>query len=385
MSTRTAAATLTVAILAGVSAAVPVGPAHAATWSMVPTPNATAGRNQFRAVAAPDPAGAWAVGYAQHNTAPAERPLAARWNGGMWALVPTPAPSDGGRLAGIDAAAGGEVWAVGSSGVAAREVPLIQRWTGTEWSVVPSPSPAGAASALLHGVATFGAAGAWAVGHAVRPGATPSIQTLVQRWDGAAWSVVPSPNPNSGQNLLFAVDGAAVNDVWAVGGMGFNGYNEEPVAGMLMHWDGSSWTHVAIPAHPSVAVSALRGVVALAADNVWAVGDGFSRALFRQVPCVLHWDGRSWRHVVIPDAPNGTFTGVSALAPDRIYAVGDAAGATLVMRWNGSAWVREATPAPGRYSGLSGVSAAAPGTVWAVGLYSDGSEHRTLAVRTTTG
>ena len=109
----------------------------------------------------------------------------------------------------MDGSATNDVWAVGATGTAT----LIQRWNGTAWSGVLSPSPAGASSASLRGIKTFGASGAWAVGNAVVPTASPSSRTLIQLWDGTRWSIVDSPSPDPTQNLLVAVDGVAEDDV----------------------------------------------------------------------------------------------------------------------------------------------------------------------------
>jgi len=61
-------------------------------------------------------------------------------------------------------------WAVGSSGGLARPRTLLLRWNGTQWSLLPTPPPPG--GGILHGVAVVSAASAWAVGSARgwRPG-----------------------------------------------------------------------------------------------------------------------------------------------------------------------------------------------------------------------
>src|SRR6266545_2320957 len=319
--------TAAVVVVALVLAVVPAGQALAATWSVTATPDPPSSwGSRLTGVDASSADDAWAVGYAEYGSAPTARPITARWDGSGWVLVPTPVPSAGGRLEGIDAGPGGEDrWAVGSAGAAT----LTQRWTGAEWTVVPSPSPTGANAATLHGVKTLGAGNAWAVGQAQLPAGRPTLQTLIEHWDGASWSIVPSPNPDQGQNLLSAVDGVAADDVWAVGGMGFDGYGSQPISGLILHWNGQAWQHVAAP------------------------------------------------------SPGDAFSGVCALSPTSVYAVGNAGSRTLVARWNGSTWTTETTPSPGL---LLAAAAAGTGSVWAVGLQVTGSgEYRTLAIRTSDG
>ena len=65
------------------------------------------------------------------------------------------------------------------------------------------------------------------------------VQTLVEHWNGSAWSVVPSPNaPGTRSNSLVSVSAVAANDVWAVG-YSLIGFTHQT---LIEHWDGSSWT-----------------------------------------------------------------------------------------------------------------------------------------------
>jgi hypothetical protein len=135
-------------------------------------------------------------------------------------------------------------------------------------------------------------------------------------------------------------------------------------APLILHWDGSAWS--VVPS-PTANDGTLEGVVALASNDVWAVGSMFSTALLWHVPFALHWDGRSWSSVAVPSPTpqGGRLFGVAALSPARVYAVGQAPGVpSLVLRWNGTGWAREATPATGT---VWDAAAAGPGTVWAVG------------------
>jgi hypothetical protein len=104
----------------------------------------------------------------------------------------------GGVLNGVAATSAGNAWAVGSAGGKT----LIERWNGTAWTQVPSPGPAGS---VLKGVTATSATSAWAVGAA---GPAGSSKTLTLRWDGAAWKQVPSPSPAAG-SVLNGVAGTA--------------------------------------------------------------------------------------------------------------------------------------------------------------------------------
>src|SRR5205814_10075922 len=83
----------------------------------------------------------------------------------------------------------------------------------------------------------------WAVGSWVTDPSGPQTSTLVEHWDGAQWSIVPSPSPGSLGNDLFGVTAIAQDDVWVVGA-----YFDEPGGKPLIeHWDGAQWQLVASP------------------------------------------------------------------------------------------------------------------------------------------
>jgi hypothetical protein len=376
---RRAWAVSATALLAGVVAGLaPAAPAFAATWSVVNTPNDSAGDNLLIGADALSTTDVWAVGRADYAEAPTRRPIVARWNGAGWALAPT--AKFGGQLSGVDGSKTTDVWAVGArdvdlGGGTTTSGPLAQHWNGTAWSIVPSPTPAGATTAHLTGVKSFGSS-AWAVGqYSTVDLGVLRTRTLVQRWNGSGWSIVPSPDPDPNQNLLTDVDGTSDTDVWAIGNRGDDG-NGSTLAGLVVHWDGAAWKHVDVPGSASDAqfsTPRLQDVVALAKDDVWIVGSAFHRGLFRTVPYSLHFDGRTWQRAFLTTATDTGvgFNGVAALSTDRVYAVGE-----VTARWNGTAWVQEAR-VPGQ---LSDATAAGPSTVWGVG-FRFGTSLRTLAMR----
>jgi hypothetical protein len=68
----------------------------------------------------------------------------------------------------------------------------------------------------LGAVAAVSATDAWAVGD-YNQGGSVIGQTLIEHWNGTAWSVASSPNGGSNANELHGVAAAVANDVWAVG------------------------------------------------------------------------------------------------------------------------------------------------------------------------
>src|SRR6266516_6849274 len=103
------------------------------------------------------------------------------------------------------------------------------------WSVVASPDGSGSYN-VLSGVAAVSASNIWAVGSYYARSAGV-YQTLIEHWNGTSWSVVASPNVGLQSNSLSGVVAVSANNIWAVGS-----YYGIPVGRTLIeHWDGTSW------------------------------------------------------------------------------------------------------------------------------------------------
>jgi hypothetical protein len=84
------------------------------------------------------------------------------------------------------------------------------------WRIVPSPNR-GEAINTLTGVAAVSATDVWAVGSYYN-GFRGTDLALAEHWNGRAWSVVPSPNFSTGDNVLNSVAKVPdTNKAWAVG------------------------------------------------------------------------------------------------------------------------------------------------------------------------
>jgi hypothetical protein len=255
------------------------------------------------------------------------------------------------------AASSAHPWAVGinASPGAGTSDSLVLRWNGTAWTKVPSPNPG--YSADLAGVAATSASNAWAVGdyHNI----ATATKTLFLRWNGTAWTKVPSPNPaGSTDSYLYGVAATSASNAWAVGYYYTGGVRKT----LILRWNGTAWTIV-----PGPYTRGLSGVAATSASNAWAVGGRW----------ILHWNGTAWTRVPIPNlAGRPNFHGVAATSASNAWAVGsyDAGSMTktLVLRWNGTAWTKVPSPNPGgatHTNQLSGVAATSASNAWAVGSY----------------
>ncbi len=286
--------------------------------------------------------------------------------GSAWSAAPMPAISGSGGLAGAAATSSTDAWAVGHRFDPTDQDthPLIEHHKGAAWSIVPAEEDPAMVQSLLAGVAARTTSDAWAVGSFAR--ANNVIRTLIEHWDGTAWTRVQSPNAGQPENGdLSGVAVVAADDVWAVGGYG----QGAPGRTLIEHWDGATWTIVPSP-NKGPFPNSLSAVTASAPDDVWAVGTWFTKA-FDDRTLTLHWDGTAWRRVKSPNAGPANaandLVSVAAVAPDDVWAVGVRGLHTLTMHWDGTAWSVVQSPTPGGNADLASVLAITADDVWAVG------------------
>jgi hypothetical protein len=334
--------------------------AAASTWTAVPTPNPGT-FNTIDGLVAFSPTEIWAIGSATSPTYNGchGRTLTARWNGSAFVEVATTPTAICAAINGVAGSSTADIWAVGSIN-SARDT-HIRHWNGSTWSVVTPatiPLPPSGGRRLrttgLNAVTTFGGANAWAVGKAQF--ADFSRNALVERWNGSAWSLV-AVNSAVGSELN-AVSGTGASDIWAVGSGGAAGSAAQST--LALHWNGSSWSSSATK--NTNTINALRGVAAVASNNVWAVGDaiktpGDGVSVYRTL--IEHWTGSSWTVVPSPNigAGNNSLQAIKARSASDIWAVGyydDITGSiplrrTFTVHWNGTAWsvVGSANPGTG--------------------------------------
>jgi hypothetical protein len=292
-----------------------------------------------------------------------------------WQIVPSPnggEPDDQNILYGVSALASDDVWAVGSSRLA-----LAMHWDGTEWSIVPLPDT-GPNYSILYAVDAVASNDVWAVGISNPDGQ----ETLTMHWDGTEWSIIPSPNIGKpAHNFLYGVSALASDDVWAVGYYeGYSGSNSAWVP-LTMHWNGEVWSIIPTPNPVLNTQNFLRSVVAIAHNDVWAVGDySEMREGWVSRTLLMHWNGGNWNIVQSPNigTRNNTLTSISASSSSDVWAVGsyqregnDPSDPTraLTMHWNGDNWQPWFAPNPGVRNQLQGVVAIAEDNAWAVGIH----------------
>ena len=363
------------------------GTASAATcvsWTGVQPPSPGSSFNVLTGVAVASSCRAWAVGYYSNGTA--FQTLIVDWNGSSWTRPSSPNPGGSARDNSLYAAAAtsaSNAWAVGSYFDGTDNRTLTVHWNGTLWVQVPSPN-SGSLGNALRGVAATSSGNAWAVGDYFN-GSTVRRQTLTERWNGTTWTRVPSPNPggSSNDNALLAVAATSGSNAWAVGYYN-NGTADQT---LIEHWNGTAWTHLPSP-NPggSSQDNVLLSVAATSPTNAWAVGDYYNGIAYQTL--IARWNGSTWKRVPSPNPGSlvNVLRGVVAISPSDAWAVGSyysTAHQTLTAHWNGTAWTQVPSPDPGgstRENVLLGVDATSATNVWAVGEYHNGTAYQNLAL-----
>jgi len=262
---------------------------------------------------------------------------------------------------------------------------------------MPSAGAATPASSELHGVSCVNASTCFAVGESLGA-AIGTGKTLVERWNGKAWSIVASPNPAGARYAtLFGVSCTSASNCFAVGFQIKTGATAN--TSLVERWNGHTWSIVATPSASASATDStyLEGVsctgptFCIAAGYLFVAGKSGSLIAFKTV--LEQWNGTKWSLVASPTPPGSTSSrlhAASCTSASACVAVGDqdlktrppgsfAEGpVTLTERWNGKAWSVVASPSPTIGSGASllAVSCTSTSNCLAAGEYAEGGAGR---------
>jgi len=208
--------------------------------------------------------------------------------------------------------------------------------------------------------ATFCAAVGWSYG--------AIIATVGELWNGTTWSIVPTPDPGS-FNELYGVSCSSPTSCVAVGTEGSSAGSTSPMAEV---WDGVSWTAQPVGLPSGAATAQLNGISCISSTDCTAVGyDAAAGA--QPVALIENWDGSTWSV-----APNGDLidqlTSVSCTSATACVAVGSNyldESQMFAENWNGTAWTVDPTQSHRAWFELqlNGVSCGSATTCTAVGYY----------------
>jgi hypothetical protein len=255
-------------------------------WVAIPTPAPGPAWHSLNSVDMVTARYGWAVGsYAPVSGGGDRSNLALRWNGFSWQSVPVPNLGAGVNvLTSISVDGPNTAWAVGHftpAVVPRQSQTVILRWNGSVWARVPSPSPAPTGTNELRSVTAISPTEAWAVGQVAASG-WASRRPLALRWDGHAWSEVPLNPPDERAWEFTAVAALSSTEVYFVGyrNGGATQWDFHHDNDFVRRWDGTRFVPETVdlppqnPADPGSRgiVSALSAVAVLPSGHLWAVG-----------------------------------------------------------------------------------------------------------------
>jgi hypothetical protein len=259
------AAAMSAVMLAGAGAAgASAGQAVPGRWRIVKTVYST-NMPQFLSMAVTSTRSAWA--FAQTTG----KPAAWRLQGGVWRQVPFPGRA-GEQVLAAGASAADNVWAFGSlpqgSGRALR-------WNGTRWAVARQFSKVIGSGLVL------APRDVWVFGEPYVPG--NGLGTW--HYNGRSWTRFPSVGAMTTASALSPAS------IWAVG--------EKAAA----HWNGSRWSLTSLasllPRDTPLCHGIATAVYAASASDVWVAGMGACQNRGRGPFVLLHFDGTTWRRVLL--------------------------------------------------------------------------------------
>jgi hypothetical protein len=238
---------------------------NGSNWSVIPSPNPGNDGDFLTAVITLASNNAWAVGWFDNPETGELAPLIIHWNGTLWGMVTQGVP-DGGDiiLEGITAVSPSDIWAVGDTEA---ETNFEMHWNGTAWGDLTSASFPTGGQETLHGAAALSSSNVWAVG-SYAPTVSAELQTLIVHWNGTAWSQVKSPDVDAYFNELYGVAAISSSNVWAVGlAYTTNGLSFHT---LIEHWNGKAWSIISSP--NVMSGDELDGITKSSSTSLWAAG-----------------------------------------------------------------------------------------------------------------
>jgi hypothetical protein len=347
------------------------GPAQAA---------GTVPNGSLKSVSCPSATECIAVGSGFGGDPGTQLALAERWNGTNWIVQPTHNPRNAvsSSLSGVSCPTASVCLAVGSLTTSTgRTFVLAERWNGKSWAVQAIPNPRERTDPSLSAVSCASAKACMAVGRYTN--SSGQTVPLAERWNGTSWAL-QSPSAPIGASL-FGVSCTSANACTAVG------YGQP--SGVAERWNGTTWV---LQSTPGLGDMAAGGFDSVSCPSLTACTATGSVDLGGGVPVQLaeRWNSRIWGVQATPNP--GAFVdlaGVSCPSRTDCSAVGfdfnfnTSTQESFAMQWNGTSWTLQATPSPPGASDtlLFGVSCTSANACTAVGTYTSDGRSRTLAQR----
>ncbi len=371
----------------------------ARAWTVQPSPNPKGAiSSALTAVSCSGPGSCAAVGSASYPSGkliPTQRMLAERLSHGSWAVAKTPAIAGALStvLSGVSCPVPGFCVAVGTvrftKSLLSTRV-LTETWNGTSWGGTALPAPPGGTDPSVAAVSCAAKGACVAVGNYIKT-STDTYRPLAEKLAGSTWSVLRTPVPPHGLGLGNSeFTGVSCPTTARCEVVGEVGYNDTLQSVFGYGLSGSTWTYQRQvnpgpdPGSVDAAVSCSAAGACTSVGWVQIIGE---------LGLAEYWDGSSWVRQATPallGRPDTALYGVSCDGGSSCVAVGESYRIDLkdghlidprVMAEvrNGKTWSQSPPVVPsGVSAGLSGISCPSPAACIAVGDASTASGESTL-------
>ncbi len=363
----------------------------AGTWSIAPIADAAAPLDNFlKGISCTSPSNCVAVGW-YSNASSVNQTLVEDWNGVAWSIVSSPntSTSQSNELDSVSCLTTASCVAVGRYSNASNvNQTLIEDWNGVAWSIVSSPNTSTSQSNELDSVSCATTTSCVAVGRYSTGGG--AIQTLAEIYSATtkAWSIAPTPNATAGIDILWGVSCTSTFSCTAVGAS----MPPPPLLLRFFHtlvetYNGSKWSIVSSP-NPSIVGDYLNAVSCTSSISCTAVGGFMNTSPRVNQTLVEDYNGSKWSVVTSPNTTTSQANelySVSCASTTSCVATGWYSNAsnvnqTLVEGWNGAAWSIMSSPNTSTSQGNELASVSCPSFLYcyAAGNYSNGLVNQTL-------
>ena len=172
--------------------------------------------------------------------------LAESLSGTTWTVQTTPptsSPNVDNELSGVSCPAVGACEAVGDAfNSVTSKVVLAERWNGTAWTVQTLPSPSATAKSFLSSVSCPTTGRCEATGSIVGlPGAP-----VGEKWNGKSWALQAMPGPSASQAIAVFFGQVSCSAATACDAMGYYSTTSN-FATLVDAWNGTAWTSESAP------------------------------------------------------------------------------------------------------------------------------------------
>lgn len=235
------------------------------------------------------------------------------------------------------------------------QVPFAERWNGRAWSADRVPAPPSGTAGSFVAVSCSSTSACTAVGGYTGAKGRPAM--LVERWNGRAWSIETVSAPRPGGRVRLNSVACPMRRVCVAVGWFSDAANRQRA--LLERWDGARWSLTQIPSPRRDNAVSLRSVSCSSPDACMAVGAAGAKTV--DAPLAERWNGRGWSIENTPKLHgSGGLSAVSCVSKAGCFAVGSVAipgqgptypdqgppVSTLAERWVRGKWSIQATPNP---------------------------------------